>query len=201
MSTMTRTLMNLTTPFLLLCTVAVFSCQPKAEEGSIASTHPELADDLAEEPIPMPVSDNVNPDLYQRYQITMEEYQRSGQFDVGAMYGGELAPLDENSHADTRTYRTALTEGLKAGVNFAGTYTVVTVGCGTSCQMHYVVDRQTGKVLDKLQSNAGATYTIESRLFIINPPGSTVDYSACRDCMPEAYVFEDGRFSKLATVK
>lgn len=120
MSNMKKKFVNLTAPILLLCAVAVFSCQPKTEEGTIASTHPELAEDLAEEPIQLPISDKGNPDLYQRYQITMEEYQRSGQYNVGAMYGGELAPLDEKSHADTRTYRTALTEGLKAGVNFAG---------------------------------------------------------------------------------
>lgn len=198
---MKRTCKNLTKPFLLLCAATVFSCQQKSEEGSIASTHPELAEDLAEESIPMPISDKENPNLYQRYQITMEEYASSGQYKMSDIYGGKLAPLDESSHADTRSYRPALTEGLEAGVNFAGRYTVVTVECGTSCQMHYVVDRQTGKVMDKLQSSAGAKYTTKSRLFIINPPDSTVDYEACRDCMPEAYVFDDGQFRKQTTAK
>ena len=164
---------------------------------SIASTHPELVEELAEDTIPMPISNNQNSDLYQRYRITMEEYQRSGRFDVADMYSGRLAPLDEASLTDALTYRTALVEGLKGGVNFAGRYTVVTVDCGTSCQLHYVVDRETGKVLDKLQSSAGAKYTSESTLFIINPPDSSNAYGECQDCVPEAYVYENGHFRRL----
>ncbi|RDV16401.1 hypothetical protein DXT99_04145 [Pontibacter diazotrophicus] len=198
---MNKSLQNLACPALLLFTLTVFSCQSGTEEGTIASTHPELADQLAKDSVSMPITDNQNPDLYQRYQITMEEYARSGEFDVGDMYRGRLAPLDESSHADTRTYRTALREGLEEGVNFAGRYTVVTVGCGTNCQQHYVVDRETGKVLDKLQSSIGAKFTPNSRLFIVNPPDSTVRYGECRDCTPEAYVFENKQFRKLPAAK
>ncbi|GAB3527435.1 hypothetical protein GCM10027443_04010 [Pontibacter brevis] len=180
-----------------LLSLTIVSCQSNTEEGSIASTHPELAKQLEKDSVTMPISDNQNPDLYQRYRITMEEYERSGRYDVGDMYRGRLAPLDESSHADTRTYRRALREGLEAGINFAGRYTVVTVGCGTSCQQHYVVDRENGKVLDKLQSSAGASYAPDSRLFIINPPDSTLNYNECRGCEPEAYIFEDDQFRKL----
>ncbi|WP_162052438.1 hypothetical protein [Pontibacter pamirensis] len=194
---MKKTLYNLAKSVLLLCALTVFSCQSSTEEGTIASTHPELAEQLAEDSVTMPISENQNPDLYQRYQITEEEYTRSGQFDVGDMYRGQMAPLDESSHTDIRTYRTALNKGLEEGVNFAGRYTVVTVGCGTNCQQHYVVDRETGKVLDKLQSNIGAKYASNSRLFIINPPDSTAVYGECRDCTPEAYEFENNQFRKL----
>lgn len=183
---------------LLFFATTVLSCQSGTEEGSIASTHPELAEQLAEDSVATPISDNRNPDLYQRYRITMEEYQQSGAYDVGNMYSGTLAPIDESSHPDTRTYRTALTEGLKEGINFAGRYTVITIGCGTSCQLHYVVDRETGKVLDKLQSSAGANYSADSRLFVINPPDSTLNYNECRYCKPEAYVFENDKFRLLS---
>lgn len=198
---MNKTFKNLTKLALLLCTLTVMSCQSDTEEGTIASTHPELAEQLAEDSVTMPISDNQNPALYQRYRITMDEYLSSGQYDVGDMYRGRLAPLDESSHTDTRTYRTALTEGLEAGVNFAGRYTVVNVACGANCQMHYVVDRQTGEVLDKLQSRLGAEFSANSRLFIINPPDATMDYNGCPDCAPEAYVFEDGQFTRLPTAE
>ncbi|PRY12359.1 hypothetical protein CLV24_108103 [Pontibacter ummariensis] len=186
---------------LLLLLLCFYGCQQRTEEeGSIASTHPELAEELAEDPLEMPISDNENPDLYQQYRITLEEYLGSGDYDVGDMYRGRLAPLDEASHVDARTYRTALREGLEAGVNFAGSYTVVTVGCGSSCQLHYVVDRETGKVLDKLQSSVGADYRPDSRLFVLNPPDSAINYNECQYCAPEAYVFENGKFEKLPDV-
>lgn len=194
---MHKTRKNLTKLTFLLCTLAIISCQSDTEEGTIASTHPELAEQLAEDSVTMPISDNQNPDLYQRYRITMEEYVSSGQHDVGDIYRGRLAPLEETSLTDTRTHRSAILEGLQEGVNFAGKYTVVTVGCGTNCQLHYVVDRETGKVMDKLQSSVGAKYSADSRLFIINPPDPTVNYEGCPECSPKAYIFDNGQFQQL----
>ncbi|WP_439882483.1 hypothetical protein ACSX1A_04805 [Pontibacter sp. MBLB2868] len=185
-------------PCLLLLPMAFFSCRQDTEDqGKIADTHPKLEKQLEKRPVKMPVSGNENPELYDRYRITMEDYHKSGDYNVTNIYRGRLAPLDENSHTDARTFRTALQEGMKNGINFAGKYTVVTVGCGTACQVHYVVSRENGKVLDKLQSSIGAKYSANSRLFIINPPDSTINYKECNYCTPEAYVFEEGKFKKL----
>ena len=183
---------------LLLLSFATLSCQQRTEkEGSIASTHPELQEQLEEESIATPISGSDTPELYERYRITMEEYQRSGQFAVTDMYSGKLAPLDESSHPDARTFRTAIRKALQDGVNFAGKYTVASIGCGTGCQQHIVVDRETGKVLDKLQGSAGASFTPDSRLFILNPPDSSLNYTECPNCAPQAYEFKNGRFIKL----
>ncbi|ARS34814.1 hypothetical protein [Pontibacter actiniarum] len=185
-------------PYLLLLPLALVGCQEKANhEGGLASTHPELAEELAEDTLTVPYSDTAGTKLYDRYRITTEQYLNSGNYSAGSMYRGKLAPLDESSHSDARTYRTMLREGMAEGVNFAAKYTLVTVGCGTGCQQHVVVDRETGKVLDKVQSSMGARYSEDSRLLIVNPPDSTVDYSQCNGCAPEAYVFENGRFRKL----
>jgi len=182
-------------PALLLLAFAVASCQPNTnEDKTIASTHPELEEQLAREDVETPISSNENPGLYDQYRITLQEYESSGNYAVTDMYSGRLSPLDEAGNADARTYKTALNEGLKEGVNFAGKYTVVTIGCGTGCQTHYVVDRETGRVLDKVQSSIGARYTPNSRLFIINPPDSAINYNACQDCAPRAYLFEKGKF-------
>ncbi|WP_299824657.1 hypothetical protein [uncultured Pontibacter sp.] len=190
------------TPHILLgLALALSGCQQDAEKettGSLAETHPKLEQQLARDSVSEPVTDGRNPDLYQRYRITMEEYENSGNYEVGNMYRGLLSPLDENSHSEAKTNKSAINEGLKQGVNFAGKYTVVTVGCGTDCQMHYVVDRENGKVLDKLQGSKGATYTPTSRLFILNPPDSTINYNNCSNCTPEAYIFEEGKFKKAA---
>ena len=184
--------------WLLLVALTASGCQQRTEEeGSIGSTHPELQEQLAEKPVATPLSDSDKPDLYERYRITTEEYRRSGQFAETDMYSGAFAALDEKSHPDARTFRTAIRSALQGGVNFAGRYTVVTVGCGTGCQQHFVVERETGKVLDKLQGSAGASFTPDSRLFILNPPDSSLNYAACPGCAPQAYEFKDGRFIKL----
>lgn len=43
-------------------------------------------------------------------------------------------------------YRTRIIEGAVQGVNFAGHYSVVEIGCGTSCRFAFVVDLRTGEV-------------------------------------------------------
>ncbi|WP_347156879.1 hypothetical protein [Pontibacter chitinilyticus] len=187
---------------LLLLVFTAAACHSGTDEPkSIASTHPKLEKQLARDAVETPISSNENPDLYDQYRITLQEYENSGDYAVQDMYRGRFYPLDESSSTEARKYRTALAQGLKGGVNFAGQYTVVTIGCGTGCQTHYVVDRQTGKVLDKVQSSIGARFNANSRLFIINPPDSTISYDHCYDCSPQAFIFENGRFRKVEAPK
>jgi hypothetical protein len=56
------------------------------------------------------------------------------------------APVDLKSDPRARRYRTVLTEGARTGPNFAGHYTVVLWGCGSSCTTLAIVDAQTGRV-------------------------------------------------------
>ncbi|GAB3200223.1 hypothetical protein ABID22_003110 [Pontibacter aydingkolensis] len=193
--------MKLHKVYLFAAAITCTACQQDREkdnEGSFAETHPKLEKQLDKKTVSEPITEGKNPELYQRYRITMEEYQKRSDYDVGNMYRGRLSPLNDESSNEVSTYKTALDEGLKQGVNFAGKYTVVTVGCGTNCQMHYVIDRENGKIADKLQSNHGAKYGPNSRLFIINPPDPAIDYQECRNCEPQAYIFENGRFTKAA---
>ena len=184
--------------YLLVLPFALVACQENTQhEEGLASTHPELAEELTEDSLTVPYNKGAETDLYDRYRITTEQYMNSGNYSVGNMYRGRLAPLDEESHTEANTYRTVLRRGMEEGVNFAGKYTIVTIGCGTGCMQHFVVDRETGKVMDKLQSSMRARYSIDSRLLILNPPDSTVDYSQCQDCTPQAFVFENGKFRKL----
>ncbi|WP_436637642.1 hypothetical protein [Microbaculum sp. FT89] len=48
--------------------------------------------------------------------------------------------------SDYRMYRTRIREGAARGVNFAGHYSIVEIGCGTSCRFAFVVDLRTGEV-------------------------------------------------------
>ncbi len=56
------------------------------------------------------------------------------------------ARVDLKSHPRARRYRTRLREGAAEGPNFAGHFTVVGWGCGTSCIQWAVVDARTGAV-------------------------------------------------------
>jgi hypothetical protein len=59
---------------------------------------------------------------------------------------GKVAPLNLRSHPLARKYRTLLRQQVKEeGVNFAGQYTLATVGCGTGCSISAIIDARTGR--------------------------------------------------------
>lgn len=43
-------------------------------------------------------------------------------------------------------YKTRIIDGLRAGPNFAGHYSIIQFGCGTECTLVYVADNRTGQV-------------------------------------------------------
>ncbi len=77
-----------------------------------------------------------------------------------------------------RLYRTVLRLGARSGPNFAGHFTVVIWGCGTSCQQFAIVDALTGKVhfsqeLPYVSWSAsddpfGLQFRLNSRLLIVH---------------------------------
>jgi hypothetical protein len=72
-----------------------------------------------------------------------EEYpvDSGGPASVTQLVGPDLA-----SHPEARQYRTTLRRETKAGPNFAGHFSLVRIGCGSSCAFLAVVDRLTGRV-------------------------------------------------------
>ncbi len=78
--------------------------------------------------------------------------------------------VDLSSYAGAKTYKTKLGEGADKGPNFAGHYTVVSIGCGTQCQENWLIDAKTGKILNKFSSVVGTAYKLDSYLMVINPP-------------------------------
>jgi hypothetical protein len=63
------------------------------------------------------------------------------------LYSQKPAPVDFKSHPKAWTYRTRLREGAAKGPNFAGHYTLVRWGCGSSCLYFAVVDAISGRVI------------------------------------------------------
>ena len=58
---------------------------------------------------------------------------------------GKKAALNLGSHPLARKFRTLIREQMHdAGVNFAGHYTLASMGCGTGCSITAIVDRRNG---------------------------------------------------------
>lgn len=91
------------------------------------------------------------------------------------------APVDFDSAPDARTFTTRITNGAAEGPNFAGHYTVISWGCGTSCLSYAIVDAQSGAIISYgLGSQFGASYQLNSRLLILDPP----DLAPTQDIFP-----------------
>jgi hypothetical protein len=90
-------------------------------------------------------------------------------FAVSDIYQGKPAEADLNT-PNAMNFKTRLVEGAAKGPNFAGHYTVVTWGCGTSCVVVSLVDAKTGAVtmLANINPWAGLEYRLDSSLLIEN---------------------------------
>jgi len=74
----------------------------------------------------------------QRVEPRFEKYSAD-------VYAGKPAPLNLRSHRLARMYRTSIREQLQEeGINFAGHYTIVVMGCGTGCSITAIVDARNG---------------------------------------------------------
>lgn len=78
-------------------------------------------------------------------------------------------PQFDGRDRGAREYRGRILEALKSGANFAGHYAIVEIGCGTGYLCVYLVDTNTGKVMDfplggAEYRNLELNYTLDSRL-------------------------------------
>ena len=63
------------------------------------------------------------------------------------VWRGRISPVNIRSHPDAPRLRTRLREDARtAGVNFAGHYSFVGIGCGTNCTVSAIVDARNGQV-------------------------------------------------------
>ncbi len=100
---------------------------------------------------------------------------RFSDYPVAEIFKGPLAAIDfksapKDSVLNPVQFKTRLTEGIKEGPNFAGHYTVISWGCGTSCQINAIVDGQTGKIITmNLETQLGVDFRKNSNLLVANP--------------------------------
>lgn len=110
-----------------------------------------------------------------------------------------------------RMFRTRIREASKNKVNFAGRYIVEQIGCGTSCNITYVIDAVTGKVFSPGFSiccefdyeNPDKTRDIERVSFKLN--SNLIIFAGLRNEDGvrgfHFYKFQNGRFRFIQTIK
>lgn len=105
--------------------------------------------------------------------------ERFENYPAKTIYKGKPAKINFVKNPKLREYRTALRESIREGANFAGHYRVTEVGCGTACQLIFVLDTKTGQSLAVGKNSQvgelsmacdGALYQLDSNLLIVNPP-------------------------------
>ncbi len=125
--------------------------------------------------------------------------------------------IDWASEKDAWRFRTRLRAGLKNGANFNGHYAVITHGCGTSCQLNWIVDVENGQVIGTITTSLGAQYRLDSGLIAAdladNSTMEELDAASPHLNAIRFYTIEDGKLilikslnvydeiKKLSTVK
>jgi hypothetical protein len=103
----------------------------------------------------------------EKYQI--EDLPRFRDFPAEKKVSGKIAAdIDWSSHKSAWNFRTRLRKGLKKGANFNGHYAVITHGCGSPCQVNWIVDVNNGKVVGGMGTSLGAVYYKDSSLIVGN---------------------------------
>lgn len=122
-------------------------------------------------------------DGYNRLKKQLVKYDLFTEYRVNDFYKGPLKKPDFKGRDKAyRKYRTAITYGMQDGPNFAGKYSITSIGCGTGCFFAYIADNQTGKVIGQLpidgelNNSADLLYHLNSRVVIASYP-IVVDYT------------------------
>jgi hypothetical protein len=75
--------------------------------------------------------------------------------------GPKHAPDFSGAQRGLRVYRTALSEAVQSGPNFAGRYSLVQVGCGASCTTVYLINVSTGDIAPQLFGGELSPYALD----------------------------------------
>jgi len=115
-------------------------------------------------------------------------------------FRGSVAPVRIETARYGRMFRTRLRAGARGGPNFAGAFTVVQWGCGSSCLIVSIVDARRGLLSEQtLRTTNGVQYRGNSRLIIADPVNAgDPPLSECAACgTPAAYVWTGRRFEPV----
>jgi hypothetical protein len=77
--------------------------------------------------------------------------------------------IDASSHPNAGIFDDQLQLLIGSPINFAEKYYLFSTGCGTMCQANFVINSETGDIIDFVTSSLGSCYRHDSRLLILNP--------------------------------
>jgi hypothetical protein len=124
------------------------------------------------------------------------------QFKVTSIYKGPTRLPDfQRRDRQFADFRTRLRDGLKAGPNFAGHYSVVQFGCGTGCSRVYLADNRTGKVFEfprggEDNQHLDLSFKLDSRMLVAQWSSGFGDND---QCVLEYLIWERDEAKPLAT--
>ncbi len=84
------------------------------------------------------------------------------------IYDGKLADPDFSTNPEAKLFITRIKTECEKGINFAGHFTLVIWGCGSSCQNGVIVDRITGKIHLVYGTSLGSKFKKDSKMIITN---------------------------------
>lgn len=124
-------------------------------------------------------------------------------FPVKTIYRGTPSPPNLVTE-DQRMFRTRISEGAKAKVEFAGHYTVPVWGCGSGCNDYVIADSITGAVYDGLYvvdlPSAWLEEHGEKKRMEYHPDSRLLKINGCpgeHDCGLYDYEMVDGKGLRL----
>lgn len=74
--------------------------------------------------------------------------------------------INLNSFDGAKQFRTVLTRGFENPANIAFKYVAIVHGCGTNCQLYWIVNKETGDIIDTIKTSHGLDFKKESKLAI-----------------------------------
>ena len=87
-------------------------------------------------------------------------------FPAEAAPGKRATDIDFKGNKRAWQYRTTLRTALAGDPDFNGHYSFAIAGCGTGCQLNWIIDLENGKVVWHGQTEMGVAYRADSSLFI-----------------------------------
>lgn len=115
---------------------------------------------------------------------------------VDEVYEGKLRLPDfKGRDKDFAPFKTRITEAMKAGVTFAGEYSITQFGCGTGCSNVVVANNRTGQLYSFPrggENNQGLELKFDRHSNLMVARWYTD--SLWGTCVFESFVFNDGRW-------
>lgn len=95
--------------------------------------------------------------------------------------------------------QTRITNAMRAGPNFAGHHTLLTVGCGTQCAIGYVANNKTGAIIDfpyggEENSQMQLKYSLDANIVLVSFRSSSTEEGGADFCVAKHLQFQDGAF-------